>query len=364
VLEAATESILLVDQDRNIVWLNEAFKKLFDLSDEDWTGRKSTELKNSLADEGSVPGGYHSEIDSIYLDRGYSEQSRIVKITKGDDIVFASRSTVPVEEEDGTYIGRLWIYHDVTEVQELAEARSQLVSVVSHELRTPLTTVRGHIELLEDGVLGEMPSKQSKSVVAASRALNRLGVLVDDLLDLSRIDSEALEIDYEVVCADQLIKDIVGEFQLRFENSNLALRTDIDASSTIWCDPYRYSQILANLLSNAERYTPEGGAVTVTARIMDSELVVSVSDTGIGIPPNYVDKIFDPFTTASVVSYKKDGSTGLGLAIVRGLTELHGGHVDVVSTLGVGSTFRVVIPAAPPAESVTSTTGDIGTRNL
>jgi PAS domain S-box-containing protein len=364
VLEAATESILLVDQDRNIVWINEAFKNLFDLNDEDWAGRNSSELKNSVADEGSVPDGYHSEIDSIYLDHGYTEQSRIVKITKRDDVVFASRSTVPVEEEDGTYIGRLWIYHDVTEVQELAEARSQLVSVVSHELRTPLTTVRGHIELLEDGILGEMPSKQSKSVMAASRALNRLGVLVDDLLDLSRIDSEALKIDYEIVCADQLIKEIVGEFRLRFEHSNLALRSDIDALGTIWCDPYRYSQILANLLSNAERYTPEGGAVTVTARIVDSDLVVSVSDTGIGIPPNYVEKIFDPFTTASVVSYKKDGSTGLGLAIVRGLTELHGGHVNVVSTLGVGSTFRVDIPVVPPAESVNSTKVGIGSRNL
>ena len=326
-------------------------------------GRNSAGLKNSVADDEVVPVGYHSEIDSIYLDHGYTEQSRVVRFLKGGETVFASRSTVPVEDDDGTYIGRLWIYHDVTEVRGLAEARSRLVSVVSHELRTPLTTVRGHIELLEDGVLGEMPSKQSKSVVAASRALHRLGVLVDDLLDLSRIDSDALEIDYEVVCADEMIGEIVSEFQLRFERSNISLTSDFGSLGTVWCDPYRYSQILANLLSNAERYTPEGGAVTVTARVVDSELLISVSDTGIGIPASHVNKIFDPFTTASVVSYKKDGSTGLGLAIVQGLTELHGGRVDVTSTIGVGSTFTVAIPVTPPSDSIISAVGDIDNRN-
>lgn len=364
VLEAATDAILLVDQNRKIVWINEEFKTVFDVADTDWAGRNSSELKTQISDIENLPNGYHSEIDSIYRDENYSEKSKIIKISKPEGHSFASRSTVPIEDADGTYIGRLWIYRDVTDVQELADARSRLVSVVSHELRTPLTTVKGHIDLLSDGLLGDMPSKQTKSITAASKALDRLGVLIDDLLDLSRIDSDALNIDYEVVPAGVLVKNLVEEFKLRFESSHLQLKTELNADEDIWCDPYRYSQIIANLLSNAERYTPEGGTVTVTAQFESTDFVVAVSDTGIGIPESKIEQIFDPFTTASVVSYKKEGSTGLGLAIVRGLTELHGGKVTVASTMGVGSTFKVSIPVVPIEDSANQLAVGTGNQNL
>jgi len=364
VLEAATDAILLVDQNRNIVWINEAFRSLFEVEDNNWSGRNSSELKTHIADVENLPDGYHSEIDAIYRDEQFTEQSKIIKISKSEGHSFVSRSTVPVEDVDGSYIGRLWIYRDVTDVQELADARSRLVSVVSHELRTPLTTVKGHIDLLSDGLLGDMPSKQSKSITAASKALDRLGVLIDDLLDLSRIDSDALAIDYEVIPAKVLVENLVEEFRLRFESSDIELRTELNADGDIWCDPYRYSQIIANLLSNAERYTPEGGTVTVTARFEATDFIVVVSDTGIGIPESKIDQIFDPFITASVVSYKKEGSTGLGLAIVRGLTELHGGTVTVASTTGIGSTFIVSIPVTPMDGSAIWLAAGTDTRTL
>ena len=364
VLEAATEAILLVDQDRKIVGINQSFRSLFDVIDGDWMGRVSSEIKLNVSGGDTVPDGYHSDIDAIYNDRSYSEQSRIIKIIKADGTVHVSRSTVPVVDANGSYLGRLWIYHDVTSAQELTDARSKLVSVVSHELRTPLTTVRGHIDLLADGLLGDMPSKQSKSINAASRALGRLGILIDDLLDLSRIDSDSMAIAFDVVPVDLLVENLVDEFSLRFEQANLTVKTEIDAPGNIWCDPYRFSQIVANLLSNSERYTPAGGSVTVNASFEGADFVLVVSDTGIGIPANKLDQIFDPFTTASAVCYNKESSTGLGLAIVRGLVDLHKGSVEVTSTVGLGSTFRVAIPIAPEGFEANPLTDGIGIQTL
>ena len=157
-----------------------------------------------------------------------------------------------------------------------------------------------------------------------------------------------MQIDYEIVSANTLVKNLTEEFRLRFDSLGLTLNTEFGSDGDIWCDPYRYSQIVANLLSNAERYTPEGGTVSVSTEFVGADFVLTVSDTGIGIPATKLDQIFDPFTTVSAVSYKKDGSTGLGLAIVRGLAELHGGNVGVTSTLGTGSSFRVSIPIDSP----------------
>ena len=209
-----------------------------------------------------------------------------------------------------------------------------------------------------------MPSKQTKSVSAASRALSRLGVLIDDLLDLSRIDSDSLKIDYEIVSANSLVENLIEEFRLRFDSLGLTLNSESGSDGNIWCDPYRYSQIVVNLLSNAERYTPKGGTVTVSTEFEGAHFVLTVSDTGIGIPASKLDQIFDPFTTVSTVSYKKDGSTGLGLAIVQGLAELHGGNVEVVSSIGIGSSFRVSIPTTPLGSELIAAVDGSGSRNL
>ena len=232
---------------------------------------------------------------------------------------------------------------DVTRSQELDRAKEEFVSIVSHELRTPLTSVRGSLGLLGAGDRGSFDERQRRLIDIATSNVERLARLVDDLLDIERLQAERSPFDVrEVEAADavRISLDAIGEFA---ESSGIRLAMG-SCSGNVVADLDRVVQILTNLVSNAVKFSPLGSLVTVSASPEDDTVVFSVEDHGRGIPAGKLDDIFERFVQVDASDTRDKGGSGLGLAICKDLVERQGGRIWVESELGRGSTFSFTLP--------------------
>lgn len=234
--------------------------------------------------------------------------------------------------------------------EQASEAKSKFLATMSHELRTPLQTISLTIDLLLSGELGELNGEQRASLSSSETATASLVELIDDILNYARMQSDTVEVALESVMvvdalhrAESLVRDRFGQAGLRFESSCE------DRKLTARCDRKRLQQILLNLLSNALKFTPAGGRVTTSCRRSGESALIEISDTGPGIPPDQLQRIFEPFVqlTSNVQENQKRG-IGLGLAICRDLAHAMGGALHVRSEIGVGTTFGISLPLAPP----------------
>jgi signal transduction histidine kinase len=248
---------------------------------------------------------------------------------------------------------------------ELSEAnrhKSQFLANVSHELRTPLNAIIGSTDNLLDRIMGELNEKQSRYLARTQANAEHLNLLIEDLLDLSVIESGKMDIKAKNVSLASLITEVTESLKPIAEKKPVELDISrIDAELTAWADRNRIVQVLNNLISNAVKFTPPQGKVTVAAQRDGTGWVqISVSDTGPGIPPEKADKIFDEFYQIPQAGRPKIKGMGLGLTIAKKLLEMHGGKIWVQSELGKGSTFFFVLPAgefvdaATPAKSALS----------
>ncbi|WP_033288441.1 sensor histidine kinase [Amycolatopsis jejuensis] len=230
--------------------------------------------------------------------------------------------------------------------EELEEARKAMVGDVAHELRTPLATIRGWLEAAQDGV-----SRLDDELVASllEEAVH-LQHIVDDLQDLALADVGALRVHLEPVDANALLGQLGAAFAARAEGAGVRLDVRFLEDPAVTADPVRLRQALDNLVSNAIRHTPVGGAVTVSGRRVGGDVVFEVADTGVGIAAEDLPYVFDRFWRADAARSRASGGSGLGLAIVRNLAEAHGGGVGVRSVLGEGSTFTLRFPASQVRE--------------
>ncbi|HLL99131.1 MAG TPA: ATP-binding protein, partial [Rubrobacteraceae bacterium] len=234
--------------------------------------------------------------------------------------------------------------------REMEQARRDLVAAVSHDLRTPLASTRALIEALADGVAADRQS-ESRYLSSAGRELEHLSRLVDDLFELARIDAGLLELTLEEASLHDLISDTISSFQPQAEQQGVRLEGEIVGDvDPVLANPPRLQRVLHNLVSNALRHTPADGTVTLRATREGKEAHVEVSDTGEGIAPEDLPRVFERSFRGdqSRTRAEKDSApgAGLGLAIARGLVEAHGGTVDVESALGHGSRFRFTLKRA------------------
>ncbi len=233
----------------------------------------------------------------------------------------------------------------LSQLEELDRLKDEFMQNVSHELRTPLSLIRGYAEFLERGELGELKPEQEKPVSVIVRRARMLGDMVDDLTAL--LEAEALRLRHESVHLDHLIQDMLADFQAQAEAVGLSLRAQIEADlPAVFGDPGHLARMLDNLIGNALKFTPEGGRVTVQVGQEDDQIVLEVSDTGIGISADQLERIFDRFYQVDGSTTRRYGGTGLGLALVKEIVQAHGGGVSVQSVLDQGTTFRVTLPAA------------------
>jgi signal transduction histidine kinase/DNA-binding response OmpR family regulator len=245
------------------------------------------------------------------------------------------------------HAGTVWTVRDISERARLEQAKSDFVATASHELRSPLTSIKGFVELLASAP-GEMSARQREFVDIILRSTDRLVDLVNDLLDVARIEADHVEINRRPVDAGDAVREVVELMGPRVTDKRQTLECQVaPALPPAMADPARLRQIVANLLTNAHLYTPEGGRITVTADGDGPWVRVAISDTGIGMSADEVERVFERFYRGS--DGRTAPGTGLGLSIVKSLVDLHEGRIEVSSQPGAGTTFRVLIPSASTA---------------
>lgn len=231
------------------------------------------------------------------------------------------------------------------QLQELDRLKSMFVSVVSHELRTPLTSIMAYVENMLQGLVGPLNEKQGYYLTRIKHNAERLTRMLTELLDLSRIETGAVELRWTSFLVEQFLKDIVDEFRQQARNRMLVLEERY-GHQDLWVvgDPDKLHQVLTNLLQNAIEFTPPGGRVRVESKRLENRSIqISVSDTGCGIPPDELPRVFDTFYRGRSESSERRGA-GLGLAIAKNLVELHGGTIRVESAPEQGSSFSIILP--------------------
>ncbi|MGO0066910.1 cell wall metabolism sensor histidine kinase VicK [Streptococcus suis] len=251
-----------------------------------------------------------------------------------------------IRSESGLISGLVVVLHDMTEQAKEERERRLFVSNVSHELRTPLTSVKSYLEALDEGALTE--SVAPSFVKVSLDETNRMMRMITDLLSLSRIDNQVGQIDVELINFTAFVTFILNRFdQMKNADSDKVYTIVRDYQiSPIWVeiDTDKMTQVLDNILNNAIKYSPDGGTITFSMKTTDSQLIVSVSDEGLGIPKADLPRIFDRFYRVDKARSRAQGGTGLGLAIAKEIVKQHKGFIWAKSEYDHGSTFTIVLP--------------------
>lgn len=253
-----------------------------------------------------------------------------------------------IRRESGFISGLVAVLHDTTEQDKEERERRLFVSNVSHELRTPLTSVKSYLEALDDGALSEPVAPDFVKV--SLNETNRMMRMVTDLLSLSRIDNETSQLDIELTNFTAFITFILNRFdkiksQSQEDTKNYELIREYPITP-IWVeiDTDKMTQVIDNILNNAIKYSPDGGRIKVGMRTTDAQLIISISDEGLGIPKKDLPRIFDRFYRVDKARSRAQGGTGLGLAIAKEIIKQHKGFIWAKSEYGKGSTFTIVLP--------------------
>jgi signal transduction histidine kinase len=255
--------------------------------------------------------------------------------------------TAPVRDDRGGFLGRVWTLREVTQQRELDRLKDDFVATVSHELRTPLTSMMGFLEMIREGEAGELTDDQKRFLAIVYRSSERLQRLVGDLLFVARLDASGLQLQFEHVDLEEIVRDAAESSGALARARELDLRLELAPLSSITGDRERLSQLIGNLVSNAIKFTPAGGRITLRTFVHDRRAVVEVEDNGIGIPADEHERLFQRFFRSSTATEQAIPGTGLGLVISRAIAEAHDGTIDVRSDTGAGACFRVELPLDP-----------------
>ncbi len=303
IFSAMRDGLLVVDAERRITLLNAALQELFALKDDPLGASFLETLRDANVEEA--------------ISETFRRREPVQR-----EIVIANRqlqiNSVPMGKDNGDIVGAVVLFHDITELKRADEMRRDFVANVSHELRTPLSILRGYIETMRDDP--KMPRAECARILEVmEQHSKRLGLLANDLLTLAQLESGA---------------------------KNLKVAIDLPADfSIVRADEALLREIFDNLLDNAVKYSSKHGEIHLGAQRRRSEIVLSVSDDGVGIGQEDLPRIFERFYRADKARGRELGGTGLGLSIVKHIAQLHGGRVEAESELGRGTTIRILLPA-------------------
>jgi two-component system phosphate regulon sensor histidine kinase PhoR len=256
--------------------------------------------------------------------------------------------TAPFYGPDQQILGTISVFHDVTHFKELDEMKTSFVNLVSHELRSPLGAVKLQLSVIRDGVAGELNEKQQHLISRAQLKLEGLLSLVNDLLDVAKMEAGQRHLEQTPLHLEETLAEVVELLKAKAQDQKIDLILSVSPGlAPILADRRGMEEIFTNLVSNAINYSPDGGEVKITTQPHGRYLEVQVSDQGVGIPPEELDNIFTKFYRAKDPKTRHIVGTGLGLAIVKGMVEAHRGAIEVESQVGVGTTFRILLPYGP-----------------
>lgn len=344
ILDSLGSGLLALDLGGRIVFLNRRMGDLLGVEPSEWLGRPGQDLASRVKElAGSVP--------KLRLEIPAETQgviSREIEWRNGESLRYYREDAAALRDAAGRATGYLFAYHDISREKAIDRMKSEFISVASHELRTPMTSIKGSVDLILSGFAGDTSPEMQELLEIAQKSCDRLVRLVNDILDLAKIESgqskltrapgDLTEIVVRSICAVKPLADR-NEVRLRVERPQPLPVVELDAD--------RIEQVITNLLSNAVKFSPPKGEVVVEIHPVEDWVQCSVIDRGSGIPEKDLRRIFGKFQQLS--EGRKRGGTGLGLAITQALVEEHGGTIWVESVVNEGSRFIFRLPAATTA---------------
>jgi signal transduction histidine kinase len=247
-------------------------------------------------------------------------------------------------------VGYLFVAADVTQAREVARLKDEFVGLISHELRTPLSSILGYLELLRDDDSHPLSEEQEQYLGVAERNAHRLLRLVGDLLFTAQVESGKFPLDLKDVELEHIVTAAVESARPAATAAGITVNEEVaDATPVVYGDPVRLGQVCDNLISNAIKFTPKGGTVTVSLAKSETDAVITVRDTGMGIAASELDQLFSRFFRASTATRNAVPGVGLGLTITKAIVTAHHGQMGVSSEEGVGTEFSVTLPLAAQA---------------
>jgi PAS domain S-box-containing protein len=351
ILESIADGVVFSDDKGHIVLTNAAATKILGVQAEQMHDRDIRDLVQLMDPEDQPT--LQAALDGLMAGRDLDLRSvQTVRLTLQIGVLVANVHLSPVVAQMGGFLGVVMVFRDVTRETEVDRMKSEFISTVSHELRTPLTSIRGYVDLVLDGDAGEVTDETREYLEVVKGNSDRLTALINDLLDVSKIETGGrARYNLVPVAASPLAEQAVAQIHPRIEEKGLILQTHMPTDLPhIQADPEALSQVLDKLLSNAMKYTPSGGQITVTLSVREQDAVMQfdIEDTGIGISEDDVEKLFTRFFRAEHPDVEFAGGTGLGLSIAKSIVEGHGGEIWVTSPApsGCGSVFSFTIPLA------------------
>ncbi len=353
ILEAVADGVIVTDANRRITLFNAAAEQILRL---DRTQIIDQSLSNFSGLFGQAAKIWMETIQNWSKDPGtYQKGELYTEQINLDDEQVVSVHLSPVLMR-GKFLGTVSIFRDITHQVEVDRLKSDFVATVSHELRTPMTSIRGYVDILLMGAAGSLNEQQAQFLGVVKRNTKQLSILVNDLLDVSRIESGKVNLNLQELDVVEIINEAINALIRLSKDEDKKMLVEFEPNQdtpTALGDRDRVRQILNNLLENAFHYTPEGGVIKLRVLPLEDEVEISVSDNGIGIPPEIQPQIFDRFYRGEHPDVLATSGTGLGLAIVKSLVEMHNGRIWIESSglSGEGTSFYFTLPIYNNEES-------------
>jgi PAS domain S-box-containing protein len=342
--ENVIDGIITTDETGIIESFNHAAEQLFGYSSEEALGQNVSIL---------TPVEHHDRHDGYIKHYLNGHESRIIGTGREVEGRRKDGSLFPVE----VAVTEMWvgekrlfcsIMRDITERKKIDRMKNEFVSTVSHELRTPLTSIRGSLGLLVGGAAGQLPVQAQSLLEIASNNTERLLLLINDILDIEKIESGEMAFKFKSVPVGTFLKEALKANDAYASQHNVRLELHSTCTShKVYADADRLMQVMNNLLSNAIKFSREGSTVDVTETMVEDRIRISVTDHGPGIPEAFQGKVFDKFTQSDSSDTRSIGGTGLGLNITKAIVEKHGGYIDFVTQENIGTTFFFELPVLP-----------------
>ena len=336
IIDSLYDPVLVTDAYGGVTKLNPAAEEIF-RPEEQNMGKPVAEI----ARDSQIAMAIAETLRSQRPVAGEGSTAVLPRAPDGSERAFRLRTT-PMRDEEGRLLGAVTLLEDITRFREIDRLKSEFIATASHELRTPLTSVQMGIHLLLESAVGTLTDAQREVLSICREDCERLEKLMRDLLDLSKIEVGEAAPNLVPISATTLVQAAVAAVQPHVEGRERTLRVDVPAGlPSVLADRLHIERVLSNLMSNAVRHTKRGDEIVVTATLHDGYVAISVADTGSGIPPEYLPRIFEKFVQ---VPNAPSGGAGLGLAISKHLVEAHGGRISVRSEVGCGTTFTFTLP--------------------
>ncbi len=336
ILQHMDNAVILLDRYGKITTANKMARDIFEIKDSMINQHNMQVLGYSQLDRAVQQTAKQGKSMLIYLKTNIHGSVRVFQVFIG-----------PITAAGNEIMSILSVFHDVTALQDMHDRQADFVANASHELATPLTTIKGFTETLLDGAL-EDNKLSAKFLTIIHTEAERMQRLINELLQLAKLNSHEYrqQVKLEATPLTPLLYTVKEDLRTNAEEKKITVDIQADADPIIMANPDWLKQILINLLDNSIKYTPPLGKVLLTCLQKDHEAILIVEDTGIGIPANDVPLIFDRFYRVDRARSRNAGGTGLGLAIVKFIVEMHGGTIEVKSTINIGTTFTIRLPLA------------------